>query len=96
MKTPTTGLLLETCELAAHDLPKAILSVLERSDALLEAMRCARKPPPHYIRISSETLRDLRGWAQRKLDCRQSAFSWRGRPIIGPHATPPSQQSMAA
>jgi len=46
METPTTGLLLETCELAGHDLPKAILSVLERSDALLEALRCARKAPP--------------------------------------------------
>lgn len=96
MKTPTTMRINEDCELSGCELPKAILAVFERCDAMFQYMRESRHTPPRFVRIPEQTKRDLIDWSRRHQDCTPTALLWRGLPVIGPRDKPPFQQSAAA
>lgn len=96
MKTPINMRINEDCELSGYKLPTELFAVLERSDALFQAMRENRQPTPRFVRISAQAKRDLIDWSRRYLDYRPVALLWRGLPVIGPQDKSPFQQSVAA
>jgi hypothetical protein len=78
------------CELSSVDLPKTLLSRLQRADQLHTYMReVCGKTPPSYIRLSVETKSELVEWTKKHLSISPNPLLWRGYPVIAENESPP-------